>query len=127
MSKFLKLAVTLVTLTTLASCATIKNGPYDKVEIVSNVEAAYCKIYRDGEGFLKSVSTPGAKYIKRSEKPITITCEKRGFEDVTISVSPTNSPDTVANATNLGLGLIYDLTNAALYHYPEVIEVNFKK
>ncbi len=136
MPKFLKLAVSTAAIIALSGCATMKNGIYDKVEIVSNVDAAHCKIYRDGEGFLKSVSTPDARYISRSEKSITVTCKKRGFEDVSVTVSPSEGDpetdgvvnvETRNNIFNFGVGFIIDKGTSAFYHYPEVIEVNFKK
>ena len=43
----------------LSGCGTMRSGTYDKVTIVSNIEGAHCKLYRDGEGYLKAITTPG--------------------------------------------------------------------
>ena len=114
----------------LSGCGTMRSGTYDKVTIVSNIEGAHCKLYRDGEGYLKAITTPGAKYIRRSDKPLSIVCSKSGLRNVKMEVTPERpgtTSTTVGNASVLGTGIVLDNINKAEYHLPEVIEVNFIK
>ncbi|MBE8158884.1 MAG: hypothetical protein HAW59_05785, partial [Betaproteobacteria bacterium] len=64
----------------VSGCATITRGTHEKVEIASDPAGALCRIYRHSSGYLKSVATPGAVYIPRSEEPIEIVCSKNGYE-----------------------------------------------
>lgn len=127
MSNFIKLATVAISIVALSSCSTLKHGQYDKVEIVSNVDAAHCRIYREGEGMLKAVSTPDARYIKRSDKPITVVCEKSGYQTTSVTVAPELVGEAETNLANLGVGMFIDTITSAEYHYPDTINVKLAR
>ena len=112
----------------LSGCASLKNGAYEKVEIVSNPAGAYCEIYREGQGLLKAIATPGAKYIKRGKEPVQIVCSKKGYETVAVEIAPTKDKIAVGNMiANVGVGLIVDSASGAIYELPDKIELSLKR
>ena len=114
----------------ISGCATMHKGAYQKIEIVSTPAGAHCKMYREGQGFLKAISTPGEKYIQRSDKPLTIVCSKEGFETTTLTESAwaeENQQGSVNNIANLGFGFLIDESNKARYGVSDRFEIKLKK
>ena len=87
----------------VSGCSTILRGTHEKVEIVSD-PPAFCKIYRESEGYLKSVAAPGAVYIPRSADPIRVVCEKDGYDTASVIASPVKTSDIVGNAAGVAGG-----------------------
>ena len=132
-----------------SGCATILRGTHEKVSVESTPEQALCRIYRQSEGFLKSVVTPGAVYIARSYEPIQIKCQKSGYETTSITAAailnsdipgniaafPVSSsvgssiiaPAGIVSAVPLAAGVFIDAANAAHANLPEVIKVELKR
>lgn len=114
----------------LSGCGTMLTGAYEKVEIVTTPPGAYCKIYREGQGFLKSVATPGAKYIQRGRKPITIVCSKDGYKTATVVDEPTTIKDDqglITNFASAGATFLIDISNDAHYETAGLYEIRMEK
>lgn len=118
----------------LSSCASYQHGAYKKITVTTAPEAALCKIYREDEGFIKSIATPGSKYIRRNAAPIEIVCSKDGYKtkSVSISSSPTtDEQDTsfVGNAlfTGVAPGFLADTISGAKYDLPDKIEITLDR
>ncbi len=120
-----------------SGCSTVLHGTHEKIEIVSTPERALCRLYRENSGYLKSVVTPGAVYIPRSDAPLKIVCSKNGFQTATVSALATTAHGDIAGnsglipqgAAGLGVGvfsLVTDVANSANYELPDTISVNLK-
>lgn len=126
LSKILTLAAAV---TAVSGCASIMHGPYEKVAVTSSPEKAFCKIYREGHGYVKGVSTPGETYIMRDEGAVTITCSKAGYQTTSV-VTPTHraeDQDNVVNVVTLGAGLLVDLANNTQDRLPDTIHIDLPK
>ena len=117
----------------VSGCATILNGPQEKVQIVSTPEQALCRIYRESTGYLKAVATPGAVYIPRSAEPIRVVCKKDGYQTTEVVASPHKTADVVKNGLGLTaggpfflFGVLVDNINGASQDLPDTISVNLK-
>lgn len=114
----------------LGGCSTMFTGAYEKVEIVTSPPGAYCKIYREGQGFLKSIATPGEKYIMRDRRTLTITCSKKGYKTATITDEPGPMPNdqgSVVNFMTAGAGFLVDISNDAHYQTAGLYEINLER
>ena len=87
-------------------CSSFLHGAHEKIEITTSPAGAYCKMYRDSAGFMKSVVTPGSKYIQRSGEPVTVVCEKDGYETASLVISSEKRKEMVGNVTTLGVGAV---------------------
>lgn len=111
----------------VSGCAMPLYGTHEKVTIATMPEGALCKIYRDSEGFIKEVNTPGAKYIRRSPEAIRVVCSKRGYKDAVVEVEARARGEIIANAATFGAALLPDLASGAPYELPEKIEIELTK
>ena len=118
----------------VSGCSTILKGNYEKLTIVSTPERAHCSVYRESEGYLKAIVTPGARYIPRSAEPIRIVCKKAGHETVTITAKPVKAGEVAANVAGLAAGsgvglplmvggLFFDTLTGNNNELPDVISV----
>ncbi|MGI9297948.1 MAG: hypothetical protein ACR2QC_08625 [Gammaproteobacteria bacterium] len=118
-----------------SGCSTILRGTYEKVEIVSTPPQALCRIYRDSEGYLKSVDTPGAVYVPRAAEPIRVVCKKDGYKTASVVASPVKTSDIVGNAAGVAAGsggvmiggAFIDGIAGANQDLPDVISVNMQR
>ncbi|WOV90570.1 MAG: hypothetical protein R1F54_08550 [Candidatus Zeuxoniibacter abyssi] len=108
-------------------CSSFLHGAHEKIEITTSPAGAYCKMYRDSAGFMKSVVTPGSKYIQRSGEPVTVVCEKDGYETASLVISSEKRKEMVGNVTTLGVGAVVDAVGGGLYELPDKVEVIMKK
>ena len=117
-----------------SGCSTILRGTHEKVEIVSAPPQALCRIYREGEGYLKAVATPGAVYIPRGAEPIKVVCKKDGYKTASVVASPAKTSDIVGNAAGVAAGsgvvliggAFIDGATGANQDLPDVISVNLQ-
>ena len=118
----------------VSGCSMMVKGNYEKLTIVSTPEQAHCSVYRASEGYLKSIVTPGARYIPRSPEPIRVVCKKEGHETVTITAKPVKAGEMAGNAAGLAAGtgvgvplmvggLIFDTLAGTNNDLPDVISV----
>lgn len=125
LAKFIMLGVTALG---LSSCAFYEKGAYQKVALVTTPSAALCRIYSEDRGFIKSIATPGSKYIPRDDAAIEIVCEKSGYKTKSVVVAP-EGYNRHANGTfgntflTGGLGFIPDRFNSSFYDWPDRIEI----
>ncbi len=110
-----------------SGCLSALHGTHQKLEIVTVPEGALCRIYRGDEGFVKSVATPGAKYLHRSDDPVRIECSKAGYETARVEVPSAPRGEIVVNAATVGGGLLLDLASGAPYDLPDTIAIELKK
>ena len=128
MRRLLNLTALTATTIIIAGCSSITGGTHEKIEIASSPEGAHCKLYRKSEGYIKSIVTPGAKYIRRSIEPITIVCQKNGYETVSLLVEPKKrNEEMVGNLATIGLGAVLDIANDATFELPDKVEVIMKR
>ena len=113
----------------LSGCASMMHGPYEKLSISSSPEKALCKIYRKGHGYIKAVATPGETYIMRDEKPITVTCSKKGYKTTSVvtETERAESQDNVGNAVNFGIGFFVDKANHMQDRLPDNIHIRLPR
>ena len=123
-----------------SGCSTVLRGTHEKVEIVSDPPQALCRIYRESEGYLKSVATPGAVYVPRSADPIRVVCKKDGYKTASVIASPVTTSDIVGNAAGVASagaaaagagvmvgGAFIDGASGANNDLPDVISVSLQK
>lgn len=121
-----------------SGCSTVLRGTHEKVKIVSTPESAHCSIYRDSTGYLKSVATPGAVYIPRSNEAIRVVCKKDGYKTASIVASPIDgdlgagnavgaASSSFAGAAGIIGGFAVDAFNSATTDYPDTISVEMEE
>lgn len=125
--KAILFSVTAAAALAASGCSSIQHGTYEKIEIVSEPAGAWCKIYREGDGFLKSITTPGERYIKRSTSPLQIVCSKDGYKTMTVTHAPEFHNDNIGNVSTIGLGQLFDSANAGNYEQPERFEITLER
>ena len=106
----------------LGGCASLLQGTHEKLTLRTSPGGALCNVYRDGEGLLKVVVTPGAAYIRRDLNPVTVVCRKDGYQESSIVLVPSKDIFGSAGGTaepfaNLGFPL--DVMNDAIYDLPD--------
>ena len=108
----------------LSGCSTIMDGSSQTVRIETpSVEQGVC--YLDRPGFRQRVWVPGSAHITKSEDPLHMTCFATGNRIVQISVPPEINDSAYYNVANVGLGAPFDYVTKAMFHYPDLIVVDF--
>ncbi len=64
----------------LGGCATVVEGTIQVVTIDSDPQGAQCRLSREGR-VIGQVATPGAVRVDKSSNPITVLCNKDGYEE----------------------------------------------
>ena len=128
MRRFTKLTIFGAALLALPSCAYYQKGAYQKVTVVTTPPTALCKIYSEQEGFLKSVATPGSKYIPRDSDPIQIVCEKDGYKTTSVEIKPEGFKDSAENTIGSfmltgGAGFLPERVSGSYYDFPDRVEI----
>lgn len=118
-----------------SGCSTVLRGAHEKVEIVSTPPGALCRIYRESEGYIKAVNTPGAVYIARSADPIKVVCKKDGYKTASSVAAPVETNDIISNAATgaafgsiAGVGTaILDGASGAKHDLPNTINISLQR
>ena len=113
---------------TLTGEGTAQSITVETVEVASGerVIDARCDLSND-EG-LWNVITPGAVMVHRSNKPLSVKCQKKGYIQDYSSVDSTTKANMWGNIIfGGGIGAIIDHNNGAAYDYPPVIQVPLRK
>lgn len=86
----------------LSGCAMVMSGGKQTVTIITpDIEGASCSL-SDSKGRVWYVEeTPGTAFVKRGDGPISVICEKSGFQKGTAMLKEVITP---ANYGNLALG-----------------------
>ena len=126
MPKTIKFLLMSATAVALSGCATIKNGAYEKISVTSNPENALCRIYREGQGYLKAVASPGETYVMRDNEALTVTCSKAGYQTTSVVIGSEQKEEGAGllNFVNFGAGFLADQGNHANKYLPDVIHVD---
>jgi hypothetical protein len=116
-----KFALVLFTALLLTSCASMKTGDAQLVQVRTNQPGATCDF---SNGISSgSVVTPGAINVVRSKADLVITCVLPGYGKGTKTVQPGANWWTAANVANFGIGYGYDLYKGTAWQYPEVADI----
>lgn len=67
----------------LSACSTIVEGRSQQIMVNTNPEGADCDLTRNGEKIASVRDTPNSAYIEKSKYDITISCNKKGYEQST--------------------------------------------
>lgn len=114
-------AMALAGLAVLAGCATIVEGPDQRVAINTSPSGAQCAIERNGELIATAAPTPHSVVIRKTSQPIQITCEKPGFQTRSEIVEPDAAGWSIGNIVfgliGAPIGLLIDSTTGALNKY----------
>jgi hypothetical protein len=91
-------------------CATIANGRYQRVQVVTNPPAAKVSVHgtrRQTKATPLQFETPGEVVLHRKEKQVVLRIEKVGYEPAEITLGRSASAWTpVGGASFLGLGIM---------------------
>lgn len=124
-----KLLAAAVAVFAVAGCATHERGIYEKLTVTSTPAQALCKIYREKlGGYQKSIVTPGAKYIRRDNSPVTLVCSKKGYQTATVVLEASVPEGTgIGNVATFGFGYIVDGVSGALYDIDDEVHIDLEK
>ncbi len=117
----------------LAGCTSILIGTDQTVSVTTpNLTGAACKLRDSKKGRWYLPSTPGRVTVPRGRGPLSVTCEKAGYQTTTVSVEGRVAPNeiagalplaVVAGAAGFGTSLIVDGASGAIAQYPDEIIV----
>lgn len=108
-------------LASLTSCATLLNGSYDRVNVVTDIPSRLTV----NDDTLDFFSTHKTVYVQRSAEPLVVTATSTGDTAKTM-VSPKNSAAFWLNIYfNYGLGMLVDKDSPRRYDYPHVVYLAF--
>ena len=114
----------------LGGCASLFKGTHEKLTVRTTPAGAICNVYREQEGLLKVIVTPGAAYIRRDKDPLTIVCNKEGYEETSATLAP--DQDIFAGADGreepfANLGFPLDVANSSIYDLPNEANLTLRK
>jgi len=115
----------------LSGCATIVKGTRQPLQVdTGTVSAAQCRgVDRDGTRY-EWTHTPAEVVVKKGKGPLTITCEKTGFEPTTVTVEREGNywpaGGFLFGLTGGFISIIVDETTGAAGNYPESVSVELK-
>jgi hypothetical protein len=115
----MKLRVILIVSAALSSCASMTNGPKQRVMVSTpGAPKAECSLYSKNT-YMQSFVTPEALELPRSSEPIKIMCHKICFIDSERIFSPViTSENLISNSLLGGPGsLAIDLATKKSYNY----------
>jgi hypothetical protein len=113
---------------TLTGEGTAQNISVETIERVSGdrIIDARCDLSND-EGTW-TVLTPGSVMIHRSNKPLSVECQKTGYIQDYSSVESKTKANMWGNIIiGGGIGAIIDHNNGAAYEYPDVVRIPMRK
>ena len=114
----------------LSGCASLLQGTHEKLTIRTSPAGALCNVYRQDEGLMKVIVTPGAAYVRRDSAPVTIVCKKDGFQESKIELTPNRdilggAGGTAQPFANIGFPL--DAANSAFFDLPDEAQLVLRK
>lgn len=118
------LLFTCVSICLFSGCTTILNGTNQNIRVLTPPTTdAQCTLEND-KGKWHINKTPGHIVVRRSDKKLLITCEKKAFDKKSVSVKPTLSNLVYGNLLFGGvIGGTIDRQNGSAYDYPSEINV----
>ena len=112
-------------LLTLSACASLAEDPVQEVRFETpGARGALCTVNVDG--FLYKVRPPQAVKLPKTGRGLSVDCSAPGNRRQKIFVESTTTSGAAANLAN-GLlpGLVWDVGTGGLYHYPDVVTIDF--
>ena len=113
---------------TLTGEGTAQNISVETIERASGdrIIDARCDLSNDEGAW--TVLTPGSVMIHRSNKPLSVKCQKTGYIQDYSSVDSKTKANMWGNILiGGGIGAIIDHNNGAAYEYPDVVRIPMRK
>ncbi len=109
----------------LSACAyTINDSIQDITIVTPGAMDAECDMYVDG--FRHKAHPPQTLTISTAKETMKVDCKAPGNRRKVVYIEPSIDEAAKLNATNAGVGLLWDLGSGALYKYPDIVEISFK-
>lgn len=108
----------------LAGCNTYVQKTHQRVTVrTPGIENAHCTLTTKTNRY--DVMTPREAVVERSQQPLTVVCEKTGYDPASVIVKPRiYTPGAPANVFNgIVPGVVYDIASDSVYDYPGLILV----
>ena len=113
---------------TLTGEGTAQNISVETIERASGdrIIDARCDLSNDEGAW--TVLTPGSVMIHRSNKPLSVKCQKTGYIQDYSSVDSKTKANMWGNIIiGGGIGALIDHNNGAAYEYPDVVRIPMRK
>ena len=112
----------------ISGCTSITNGTFQAITVASEPPGASCRLHRGEEGVIERVpNTPEKIYIRRSHKPMTITCNQEGYLETSLVLPPSPDEEMAVNLVTAGIGMLVDAATGAVNEYPESVTVKMAR
>lgn len=121
------LAAALTAVPALTGCNTYFQNSYQKIVVrTPGIENADCTLTTKTNKYYSM--TPRAVVVERSLNPLTIVCEKTGYEPASVVVKSHvyAAPATLNFFNGIVPGTAYDVASNSIYEYPELIVINLQ-
>jgi hypothetical protein len=109
-------------------CATIVSGTSQSILVdTPHLKEASCRLTDSSGNNYSLASTPGFVTVQKGDGPMSIVCEKKGYEDGVLSVEEMVVGSTFGNILlGGGIGILVDAASGAAQEYPPTIVVWMK-
>ena len=112
----------------IAGCSSIIEGRSQEIMVNTNPPGATCKFSRLGQTLATISPTPGSAYIEKTKYDITITCNKKGYEEATYLNHSGAAAATVGNILlGGGIGWAVDSASGADNKYDSPVNITLSK
>lgn len=107
----------------LSGCATIIEGPSQRIAVTTDPPGATCGFWR-GHDLIAKVVTPGAVTVDKTFGRITVNCRKDGYEQAFYQNRPEVAAATLGNAVIGGIvGAGIDAATGASVKYDSAVNL----
>ena len=108
----------------LGACATIVEGTYQTVTVVTDPPGAMCTLTRDGATVGVVNPTPASVVLDKSGDNVSVVCTKEAHEDGAATLNSSFQGMTFGNLIFGGLiGVAIDAGSGAMHEYPASVTV----
>lgn len=129
MSRSLALALIVASATLATGCASVTGSPHQTIALQTknqkgeDVTEAKCELNNDkGRWYL---TTPGSTMVQRSNKDMSIVCEKAGHDTARKTIVSETTGAMYGNIILGGaIGAIVDHNNGSAYEYPVIVHID---
>ncbi len=118
-----RLAMLVLFIMALPSCASIIEGRTQELEVSSTPSGAQCQLIQGNET-IGQLTTPGTITVEKSSDDIVIECRKAGYRKASVVNNSKASGWTYANVVTLGLGYGVDSFSGAANSYQDRVHVS---
>lgn len=120
----IKKSLLLLSLLSVGACAYALDETIQDVKFVTpGAKNAACNVYVEGVKY--RAKPPQTLNIFKSKEDLIVDCMAPGNRRKTVYIKPSIEKSAIWNVANAGVGLPWDYASAALFRYPDIIEVNF--